>query len=86
MIGQLGHLSVRYTVVGQVDQVLSQGEEYLTMRLTQDAPPIQAELDAFREAVNTFIEPAKQIGVDVSSADASITGPALWLKPIAVFR
>jgi hypothetical protein len=86
MIGQLGHLSGRYSVVAQVDQVLGPGEEFPTMRLTRDAPPIQPELDAFREVVSGFVEPAQQMGITVSPNDASIVGPALWLKPIAIFR
>jgi hypothetical protein len=86
MIGQLGHLSGRYSVVAQVDQVLRPGEEFPTMRLTRDAPPIPAELEAFREAVSLFVEPAKQMGIEVSADDASIVGPALWPKPIAIFR
>ncbi len=86
MIGQLGHLSGRYSVVAQVDQVLKSGEEFPTMRLTRDAPPIPAELQTFREVVGLFVEPAKQMGIEVSADDASIVGPALWLKPIAIFR
>jgi hypothetical protein len=86
MIGQLGHLSGSYSVVGQVDQVLSSGEELPTMRLTHDAPPTPMELTALREVVKGFVEPSQQMGISVSADDASIQGPALWLTPIAVFR
>lgn len=85
-IGQLGHLSGHYSVVGQVDQVLAHGEELPTLRLTRDTPPTPLELTSLREAVEGFVEPAKEMGIVVSANDASITGPALWLTPIAIFR
>ena len=31
MIGELGHLSGEYTIVGQVDQILKDGEQYPTL-------------------------------------------------------
>ncbi|QOT22522.1 hypothetical protein [Paenarthrobacter sp. YJN-D] len=86
LIGKMGRLGGEYTVVAQVDQILAQGEELPTMRLTHDAAATPMEINTLRESVNNFIEPAKAMGVQVSASDASITGPALWLNPIAIFR
>lgn len=86
MIGRIGHLSGYYSIVAQVDEVLGDGEELPALRITHDAPPTPAELTTLREVVQTFIEPAKELGVTVSSDDASIKGPALWATPIAIYR
>jgi hypothetical protein len=86
MIGELGHLSGQYTVVGQVDQVLNDGEEFPTLRLIHGAPVTLVELDALRQVVEVFVEPAKPLGLTISSDDVSIKGPAIWLTPIAIFR
>jgi hypothetical protein len=86
MIGQLGHLSGEYTLVGQVDQVLKDGEQYPTLRLMHVAPVTITELDALKEIVGNFTEPAKVFGLSITPEDATITGPAIWLTPIAIYR
>ena len=86
MIGQLGHLSGEYTIVGQVDQILENGEQYPTLRMMRAAPVTIVELDALREIVGNFAEPAKVFGLSITSEDATITGPAIWLTPIAIYR
>jgi hypothetical protein len=86
MIGELGHLSGEYTVVGQVDQILKEGEQYPTIRMMHVAPVTTTELDVLREIVGNFAEPAKAFGLEITQADATITGPAVWLTPIAIYR
>jgi hypothetical protein len=86
MIGELGHLSGEYTIVGQVDQVLEPGEDYPTLRLIPAAPVTANELEILRTIVGNFTESAKEFGLDVTPDDATISGPALWVTPIAVFR
>jgi hypothetical protein len=86
LIGKIGRLGGEYTVVAQVDQVLTQGEELPTLRLTHDVAATPLEIKTLRESVKNFVEPAQAMGLQVSVADASITGPALWLNPIAIFR
>jgi hypothetical protein len=86
MIGELGHLSGEYTVVGQVDQVLKDGEQYPTLRLMHVAPVTIVELVALKEIVGNFTESAKVFGLNVTPEDATITGPAIWLTPIAIYR
>jgi len=86
MIGELGHLSGEYTVVGQVDQVLKDGEQYPTLRIMHAAPVTVVELEALREILGNFVEPAKQFGLSISPEDVTVSGPAIWLTPIAIFR
>lgn len=86
MIGELGHLSGEYTIVGQVDQILEDGEQYPTLRLMHVAPVTITELDVLREIVGNFTEPAKAFGLSITPEDVTITGPAIWLTPIAIYR
>ncbi|MHA7306539.1 DUF6414 family protein [Arthrobacter sp. TMN-49] len=86
LIGKTGRLGGEYTVVAQVDQILTDGEELPTLRLTHDVSATPLEINTLKESVGGFVEPAKAMGMDVSADDASITGPALWLNPIAIFR
>jgi hypothetical protein len=86
MIGELGHLSGEYTVVGQVDQILKGDEQYPTLRLIRAAPVTITELKVLREIVGGFAESAKEFGLKITSEDATITGPAIWLAPIAIYR
>lgn len=85
-IGRLGHLSGEYTLVAQVDQVLTAGAELPALRLTKDVASTPLEVKTLRQAVQGFIEPAKEMGVTVPEDAAVITGPALVATPIAIFR
>ncbi len=86
LIGKIGRLGGEYSIVAQVDQILGPQEELPTLRLTHDVSATPLEITTLRDSVSNFVEPAKAMGVDVSTSDASITGPALWLNPIAIFR
>jgi hypothetical protein len=86
MIGELGHLAGKYTIVGQVDQILAEGQEFPTMRIARGAPVTPVELNALKEIVQFFVEPSEAFGIGVSQGDVSVTGTALWLTPIAIFR
>jgi hypothetical protein len=86
MIGDLGYLSGRYTIVGQVDHVLAAGEELPAIRITHSAPVTPLELAMLKEMIPPFVEPSKAFGIVVSENDAGIKGPALWLTPVAIFR
>lgn len=86
LIGKIGRLGGEYSVVAQVEQVLGPAEELPTLRLTHDVSATPLEITTLRESISHFVEPAKAMGVDVTTSDASITGPALWLDPIAIFR
>jgi hypothetical protein len=86
MIGELGHMSGEYTVVGQVDQILKEGEQYPTLRIMHAAPVTILELAVLREIVGNFTESAKTFGLSITPEDATVTGPAVWLTPIAIYR
>lgn len=82
----LGRLSGRYSIVAQVEEIIQDGELYPAVRLTQDVPPTKMELDTLREAMDNFVEPAKGLGLEIEAGAAQVVGPAVALRPIAVFR
>jgi hypothetical protein len=86
LIGRIGRLGGEYTVVAQVDQIVESGRELATMRLTQDVAATPIELNVLKTSVAGLVEPAQAMGVEISDSDASITGPALWLDPIAIYK
>jgi hypothetical protein len=43
-------------------------------------------LETLREAMDNFIAPAMELGLDIHVGAAQVVGPAVALRPIAVFR
>lgn len=86
LIGNLGRLGGEYTIVGQVDRIVEANEELPAVRLTQDVAPTPLEVETMKEALQTFVDAAKALKIDLSDNEATIQGPALWLEPIAIFR
>lgn len=86
LIGTLGRLGGEYTVVGQVDRLVAASEEFPAMRLTQQVGPTPLEVDTMRSALEGFIDPAKELGIEITDNEATIQGPAVWIEPIAIFR
>lgn len=86
IIGSIGQMSGEYSVIAQVDKVVSAGEMEPVLRLTKDAPPLSLELDLMAEIVRNFVEPAKAVGATVTEQDAAVMGPAVRMMPIAIYR
>lgn len=86
MIGDLGQLGGEYTIIAQVDRILGPDDEFPAVRLTRDVSATPLEINAIKEAIGAFVDPAKAMGVVITDHEATITGPALWLEPIAIYR
>lgn len=86
LIGKLGQLGGNFEIIGQVTRVIPHGEEFPILRLTKDIVPAPLEIDTLKIAVGEFVEPAKQIGVNVGPEESTVKGPALILDPIAIYR
>lgn len=86
LIGTLGRVGGEYTVIAQVDRIIEGGDEFPAIRLTQDVGPTPLEVGLMKEALSNFVEPAKELGMTITDNEATISGPALWLEPIAIFR
>ena len=86
LVGRLGEVAGKYTVVAQIEQVLNEGDEWSALRLTRDVSPTPLEISTLREVVGHFVEPAKGLGIEVPTTASVVTGPALIAKPIAIYR
>ena len=85
-IGRLGELNGCFGVIGQVAQIVPDGEEYPVLRLTKDVAPTPLEVQTLKRVVEQYVEPAKLLGVNVEPGESVISGPALVVKPIAIYR
>jgi len=83
-----GHENVEGTfrVVGQVATLLTGDQVESSIRLIRDVPPTPTELATINEALGHMIEPAKELGVEISPNDINIPAPAVVLRPIAIFQ
>jgi hypothetical protein len=86
MIGRLGDLRGEYSVVGQVDEILSKDDQVPSIRIAPDAPPSPLELNLLRLVLGGLVDSSSLWGMPVSPDDATISGPGLLLTPIAIFR
>lgn len=86
LIGRLGELGGCFGVIGQVAQIVPDDEEYPVMRLTKDVAPTPLEIQTLKNVVEQYVEPAKALGVNVEPGESVISGPALVVKPIAIYR
>ncbi|HEX2855954.1 MAG TPA: hypothetical protein VHO26_00540 [Propionibacteriaceae bacterium] len=86
LIGKFGQFGGEYTVVAQVDRILNEGDELPALRLTQDVAATDLEVSTLKTILALFKEPAAGMGLTITDDDAAVTGPALWLEPIAIFR
>lgn len=75
-----------YTVIGQVDQKLEGDQKISAIRVIRDVPPTPLEVQTIEEAMVNMIEPAREMGVDIDTSDINIPSPAIFIRPIAIFR
>ncbi|MBF9351699.1 hypothetical protein [Mycobacteroides chelonae] len=86
IIGGLGDLSGTFTLIGQVDRILSKQESTPALRLTNEVPPTRLEISTLKEALKSFAESATEFELEWSDNEAEVIGPALVARPIAIYR
>jgi hypothetical protein len=86
LIGGHENVEGRYTVVGQVAGLLSGDQVQSTIRVIRDVPPTQLEVDTINEALTNFIEPGREMGVEIDASDINVPAPAVILTPIAIYH
>jgi hypothetical protein len=84
--GNREQLEGTFTVIGQVAALLSDGEVESTIRVIRDVPPTPTEIATINEAMTHLIEPARELGVEITASDINVPAPAVLLRPIAVFQ
>ncbi|WP_415977027.1 hypothetical protein [Rhodococcus sp. 077-4] len=86
LIGNLGDLYGEFTVLAQAEHSIPADESLPALRLTRQAPPTKMEMDTLKLAVTNFSESAQSFGLDWGENEAELLGPALSVKPIAIYR
>jgi hypothetical protein len=86
LIGGPEDVEGTFTVVGQVTALLAGDDVESTIRIIRDVPPTQSEVDTINEAMTGFIEPARELGVEIDASDIAIPAPAVILRPIAIYQ
>ena len=87
IIEPVGRWNGTYSVIAQVEEVLPAGEAWQTMRIIEDAPLTPLEKETIENAIEPFRESTKTFGIDMGEdSNAELAGPALVLRPIALFR
>lgn len=86
VIGDREGIEGTYTVVGQVSRLLTGSDVVSTIRVIRDVPPTPLEVNTINEAMTNFIEPARELGVDIGPSDINISAPAVILRPIAIYQ
>ena len=86
LVESVGRWNGTYTIVAQVEEVLPAGKSWQTIRFIEDAPLTPIEKSTLESAIMPFREALSGLGVDLDSSPTELAGPALILRPIAMFR
>lgn len=86
IIGGLDAVEGTFTIVAQVDSILKEEQEESVIRIIRDVPPTPKEVEVIIEAMSHFIEPSRQLGVEMSSSDMMFTHPTVLMRPIAIYK
>lgn len=87
IIEPVGRWNGTFTLVAQVEEVLREGSAWQSVRIVEDAPLTPMEEKTVKEAVAPLLGSFKDgFGIDIDDESIAIGGPALILRPIAMFR
>jgi hypothetical protein len=86
MIGNREDVEGTYRVVGQVAALLAGDQVQSAIRIIRDVPPTPGEVKVIDEAMIHFVEPGRELGVEIDPTDINIPAPAVILRPIAIFH
>ncbi|MFZ3022081.1 MAG: hypothetical protein WA090_08210, partial [Candidatus Nanopelagicaceae bacterium] len=73
----------RYTIIGQVEELISANKSVPALRVFKDTPPTIAEIKVIQEGMEGFKESAEALGITISDQDINIAHPGVVIHPIA---
>lgn len=76
----------RYTIIGQVEELISAGNSVPAIRVFKDTPPTLLEIKVIQEGMEGLKESAEVLGITISDEDISIAHPGVVIHPIAIYR
>ena len=86
IIGGLDSAEASFRVVAQVDVILRPGQQESLIRVIRDVPPTPKEVETITEAMSHFVEPSKELGVEMLAEDLTFSHPAGLVRPIAIYK
>jgi hypothetical protein len=82
----LDEFAGRATIVGQVDRILTNGDEMHVVRLLKNAPVLPVEREGLLDALPDLASAFSELGVDMTVDDLVLKSPAVVLKPICIYK
>lgn len=86
IIETIGRWNGVFTVVAQVEEVLGPDQSWETMRLIEDVPMTPLEESTLISAMAPFQTAVEGFGLELGDDTLELRGPALVLRPIALYR
>jgi hypothetical protein len=86
LVGGLTGIEGEFTVIAQVEALVSRDDQFSVIRIIRDAPSTPKEASVVTESLESLMEAGEGLGVAVTSEDLTIQFPAVVLHPIAIFR
>jgi hypothetical protein len=86
LVNGLEFLDGEFTVIAQVESLIGEGDSVPAMRVLRETPPTPLEITTIATALESFIEPAAALGVEIRPDDLNFKYPGLIFHPIAIFR
>lgn len=75
-----------FQVVGQINALLEGGDVWPAIRMLNDVPPTNLEIETVANAMDNFVDIGSTFGVKLNADDVNVPAPAVVINPIAVFR
>lgn len=86
IVGGTQAIEGEYTVVAQIESLIGGDEAVPAIRVIRDVPPTPMETETITNALRGFIEPSRELGVEISDSDITLRHPGVLVHPIAIFR
>lgn len=86
LVGGTQFVEGEFTVIAQVESLIAQGDAIPAIRVLRDTPPTPKETEIITEALQGFIEPAAEFGVEITADDITLGYPGVILNAVAIYR
>jgi hypothetical protein len=86
IVGPREEIEGQFTIIGQVERLLEGDQVISAIRVIRDVPPTPKEVATINDAMLHMIDPAKELGVEISPGDISVPAPAVLIRPLAIYQ
>lgn len=82
----VGRWNGTFSIVAQVEEVIPDSGKWQAVRIIEDAPLTSLEEETILNSTRPFNDSMGQLGIELGEEPATVPGPLLVLRPIAMFR